>query len=262
MINSTKLIAQVIVGMTLCWLMSCTMTQEIKKDSLENISDAKLRTTLQQAFTAMGGLENWQQLQSLKFRKKTVLYLASGEIEKKSDQQHHYEYNPTNKTHIHWKEQEKDHVIEMIGNQVVKKVNQQIDPSANTTALKNTVLAATFVMGVPFKIMDEGVQLNYEGLQTIQSGKTVHVVKATYNPNNFKNHTKSDIWWHYFDKNTYEQVGYAVQLHDHTSYIENLTYERVDGFLFTTSRKSWRINEKGEKLYLRAEYEYLDFEVE
>ena len=74
MINSTKLIAQVIVGMTLCWLMSCTMTQEIKKDSLENISDAKLRTTLQQAFTAMGGLENWQQLQSLKFRKKTVLY--------------------------------------------------------------------------------------------------------------------------------------------------------------------------------------------
>jgi len=241
-------------------LIACSSTQK-GTNAINNLQDSKVRTTLDKAFRAMGGLQDWQNIQSLQFRKKTILYLASGEVEKASDQWHHYENRPTQRVQISWQDNQDQHLINMEGETLVKKVNQKIDNQANVTSLKNSVLAATFVMGVPFKLMDEGVSLSYEGLQTMQNGKEVHSVKATYNPTEYDNHSKSDIWWHYFDKNTYEQVGYQVTLHDHTSYIENLTFERVNGFLFTTSRKSWRMNDKGEKLYIRAEYEYSDFEV-
>lgn len=230
-------------------------------NALDKIQEPNVQTTLEKAFQAMGGLENWQNITSLQFRKKTILYLANGEVEKASDQMHLYENKPNQKVQIRWETNQEQHEIEMIGASLVKKVNQKIDDQANVTSLKNTVLAATFVMGVPFKLMDEGAALSYDGIHTMLNGKEVHTVKAIYNPDQYANHSKSDIWWHYFDKDTYEQVGYKIAIHDHNSYIENLTFERVDGFLFTTSRKSWRVNEKGEKLYLRAAYEYSDFEV-
>ena len=229
------------------------------KRQINNLQDAKVRTTLDKVFQAMGGLQNWQDLQSLQFKKKTILYLASGEVEKVSDQIHIYENKPNQSVQIRWQEDQDQHLIEMEGETVVKKVNQKIDNQANLTSLKNTVLASTFVIGVPFKLMDEGVSLSYDGIQTLQNGKEVHTVKATYNPTQHSNHSKADIWWHYFDKDSYEQVGYQVTLHDHTSYIENLTFERVGGFLFTTSRNSWWVNEQGEKTYIKAAYEYSDF---
>jgi len=260
--NITNSFFQIIIACFLgIGILACSSTQIIKENPLQTIKDPTLKSTLDKAFTSMGGLENWNNKASLRFRKKTILYLANGEIEKSSDQIHFYENLPTNKVTISWEADQDSHIIQMIDGKVSKMVNQKVDESANTTSLKSTVAAATFVMGVPFKLMDEGASLSYEGIQTIQSGKEVHVVKATYNPVAFKNHTKSDIWWHYFDKNTHEQVGYMVRLNDHNSYIENLTFERVGGFLFTTSRKSWRVDENGEKLYVRAEYEYSDFEV-
>jgi len=242
-------------------IIACSSTQKVKEASMRTIGDPTLKSTLDQTFTSMGGLENWQNIKSLKFRKKTILYLESGAIEKSSDQIHHYENKSFGKVNISWKDNQDHHQIQLVNGEVSKSINQQIDESANKTSLKSTIAAATFVMSVPFKLMDEGAALSYEGIQKIQNGKEVHVVKATYNPVTFKNHTKSDIWWHYFDKNSYEQIGYMVRLNDHNSYIENLTYERVGGFLFTTSRKSWRVDENGEKLYVRAEYEYSDFEV-
>jgi len=261
--NFSKLIVKAVSIMILVLgMIACSSTQKVNEDTISKITNPQLKTTLNKVFDNMGGLENWQQLQSLKFRKKTILYLEDGQIEKINDQQHHYEYKPMSKIHISWNDTADRHLIEMTEEGVVKKVNQKIDATANLTALKNSVLAATFVIGVPFKIMDAGTTLSYVGMETMNNGKEVHVVKATYDPKNFEHHTKSDIWWHYFDKDTYEQLGYSVELHDHTSYIENLTFERVGGFLFTTSRKSWRMNDKGEKLYVRAEYEYSDFEVQ
>lgn len=262
MSHITKLLGQIIgINMLFISIIACTTTKQVKENALGTIADIELRHTLQKAFDRMGGIQQWEQLQSLRFRKKTILYLANGEIEKRSNQQHYYQYQPTANIQISWKEGQADHLIEMKENTLTKYIDQQIDAAAKTSSLKNNVLAATFVMGIPFKIMDEGTKLTYEGIQTLNNGKKAHIVKATYDPSNFKHHTKSDIWWHYFEEDTYEQLGYAVQLEDHSSYIENLSFQQVGGFLFTTERKSWRVNEKGEKLYLRAEYEYADFEV-
>lgn len=245
-----------------CILMGCSSIKQPFIQRFNNIQEPNLKTTLKQAFTRMGGLENWEKIKSLTFRKKTLLYTEKGAIEKSSDQWHQYEYLPNKKVQISWEEDQVTHLIEMQGQQLLKKVNDEIDQTANKTSLKNSVEAATFVIGVPFKLMDEGVTLKYEGTQQMLNGKQVHVVKANYHPQQFSTHSKSDIWWHYFDVNTYQQLGYKIQIHDHNSYIENLAFEEVNGFLFITERKSWRVDEQGEKLYLRAEYVYSDFTVE
>ncbi len=239
---------------------SCATTIK-ERDPLSTIKDAKLKEVLNKSLDAMGGYENWNNLKTLQFHKKTALYESSGDIEKATDQIHRYTFQPQNKVSINW--QEADIVHEMVlENEDAKKLkNGVVDLTAKSSSLKNSIYASTFVIGIPFKLLDEGAQLSYEGTKVIPNGKEVHVVKAVYNPTVYNAHTKADIWWHYFDVQNYQQVGYAVQLHDHTSYVENLSFDRVDGFLFTTSRKSWRMDDNGNKLYLRAAYEYSKYEL-
>lgn len=241
---------------------SCATTTTTKQiDPLSGIKDTKLKEVLSKALDAMGGYENWNNLKSLQFHKKTNLYEASGAIEKATDQKHTYTFQPSNKVNITWKEGAISNEMVMEDGDVKKLIDGQVDKEAKSSSLKNSIYASTFVIGIPFKLLDEGAQLSYEGTKVIASGKKVHVVKAVYNPSSYKTHTKADIWWHYFDEQNYQQVGYTVQLHDHSSYVENLSFDRVEGFLFTTSRESWRVDENGNKTYLRADYEYSKYEV-
>jgi len=240
---------------------SCVTPTAIPQDPLSSVKEVKLKEVLSKALDAMGGIENWTNLKSLKFQKKTEVFDATGAIENITDQTHHYTFQPNNKINISWSEDDSSHEMVLENNLVKKTINGSIDPTAKLSSLKNSIYASTFVIGIPFNLLDEGAQLSYEGTKVIASGKEVHVVKAEYNPEVFDSHTKADIWWHYFDIQNYQAVGYSVQLHDHTSYIENLTFDQVGGFLFTTSRESWRIDGDGNKLYVRAVYEYSDFEL-
>ena len=240
---------------------SCATPTVIQPDPLSSIKEVKLKEVLSKALDAMGGIENWNNLKSIKFQKKIELYNASGVLEKVTDQTHHYTFQPENKVNISWSENDSSHEMVMENNLVKKTINGSIDTTTEPSSLKNSIYASTFVIGIPFNLLDEGALLSYEGIKVIASGKEVHVVKAVYNPEAFASHTKADIWWHYFDVQNYQSVGYSVQLHDHTSYIENLTYDQVDGFLFTRSRDSWRIDDDGNKLYVKAAYEYTGFEL-
>ena len=64
-----------------------------------------------------------------------------------------------------------------------------------------------------------------------------------------------------FDTETYEVVANKVVLKDHTSWVENLSFNSETDFKFNAKRKSYRLNEAGEKTYLRAEYYYSNFSV-
>ncbi|WP_373397599.1 hypothetical protein V8V91_24095 [Algoriphagus halophilus] len=86
------------------------------------------------------------------------------------------------------------------------------------------------------------------------SGQLAEVVRVDYGP-------EEDVWWYYFDPVSYQMLGNEVQLKDHRSLVENDTMEQAGPFLLYGKRTSYRINEKGEKLYVRAEYQYSDFEI-
>jgi hypothetical protein len=57
-------------------------------------------------------------------------------------------------------------------------------------------------------------------------------------------------------------VANKVILKDHTSLVENITFDTSTDFIFNQSRKSYRLNDTGDKIYLRATYFYDNFKTE
>jgi len=177
------------------------------------------------------------------------------------NQIHEYNYFPKKEINISWKKENQNHLLQSIDGKITKTIDGKTDSNAKPTSLKNTVLSSTFVVNIPFNLLDEGIVFAHEGIDTLEGGEVVEVLRADFNPEAHENHSTKDTWWYFFDKNKFHLVGYQVKHADHISYVKNLSFTKVDGFTFPLKRKSWRVNMDREILYLRAEYEYSDYEI-
>jgi len=115
-------------------------------------------------------------------------------------------------------------------------------------------------MNFPYNLLDKGSVISYDG-QSEFMGKPVHVIRAEYFPATQRHHTTKDIWWHYIDQETNLGIGYKVQHLDHVSLVKNTSFHTVNGFTLPWKRESVRVDENGDELYLRAEYEYSGYSV-
>lgn len=256
-----------IVFIGLCLFCGCQSVQQESEpdpesDPYEHIVDLKARELLKKAIKRAGGLDEWNNIKELNFEKYFALYTATGDTENEAWQEHRYVYQPEEKINISWTSGDLRHEIIKQAGDLVKKVDGRPDTQTDRQSLLNSVSSATFVIGIPFKLLDKGAELSYDGLDTLENGRIVEVLKVDYNPKKHDNLTTADIWRHYYDRDDYKQVGYMVRHVDHFSYVENLTYLAVDGFLFPGKRESYRVDSLRNKLYLRARYEYLDYELE
>lgn len=234
----------------------------VDPNPMVHIQDANIRNILAKSFQRMGGLERWQNKTGLHFKKYFALYDATGKTEKEANQDHDYLYAPQASIQITWMENGKKHQIRNTNEATTKTVDGAIDKTAKASSLTNTVASSTFVMDIPFKLLDQGVVMQYEGVDTLDDQQVVEVIRASYDPEQFEHHTTPDIWWYYFDQKDFRLCGYKVKHLDHYSYVRNESYEEVDGFLFTKTRKSYRVDSSGKRLYLRADYAYSDFVVD
>ena len=243
--------------------LSCQSAEEKpvseNSDPYATIQDEKVRSLLKKAITKAGGLENWNKLERMQFQKYFALYREDGSTENEVLQQHNYLLQPKEQINITWRKDNLNHKILFEDGAVKKMINRQADTLANLQSLKNSVLSATFVISIPYKLLDEGVELSYAGLDTLEDNQVVEVLKASYAPEKHNNHSTSDIWWHYFDAKDYKQLGYMVQHVDHYSYVKNLSFHENDGFVFPKSRESYRVDSLRNILYLRAKYLYEDY---
>jgi hypothetical protein len=128
---------------------------------------------------------------------------------------------------------------------------------ANTVALqkaKNNFNAALYVISQPFNFLNKNTLFTYMGVVNL-GNKKAYEIKIGY-----ANDTEaSDKWFYYFDVYNFKMIGNKVILKDHTSFIENNTFDTTTGFVFNQSRKSYRLNDAGEKTYVRATYFYDNF---
>ncbi|MEM9820230.1 MAG: DUF6503 family protein [Bacteroidota bacterium] len=250
-------------ALMLLTLLSCTqqVVNDTSTNPFEKIKNEKIIAILTKAFQVHGGFDNWKQKQSLAFKKYFALYDEAGQTERSVRQSHHYYYYPDPKIEIAWETEEEQHLIKQEQGKVSKWIDQELDEEVKTSSLENTIASSTFVIGLPFKLVDPGVQLQYAGTDTLDSETIVDVIRADYDPNQYDNLTTPDIWWYYFDQKDGRLCAYLVQHLDHRSYVRNLTYEEQTGFLFPKSRKSYRVDSLRNLLYLRADYVYSDFVV-
>lgn len=227
------------------------------KNPYASISDTQARAIIEKSIQAYGGLDNWKDIDYMSFDKWYALYDDQGYTEVNVTQQHHY---TPEKKYMTWPGE--DGKVEQIKykNEFTRTVNGEPDKSANVQSIKNSMLAALFVVDLPFNLLDKTATIVYEG-ESEFNGKPVYVVRAEYHPDRVKKHTTKDIWWHYFDTESYISQGYKVKHLDHVSQVVNQTFYTVNGFTLPGKRQSFRVDEDGNELFLRAEYEYTNYRV-
>lgn len=254
------------------WLLlfSCTSSTESTqqtsseppKDPYEHLQDVAVKGLLQKSIASMGGLEAWSELSVLRFQKYVALYREDGSIEQEVIQEHSYRFQPNPVIRITWGKGAEVAAVVYEGGDIYKTVGGKKDTTASMSSLENTIFSSTFVMALPYNMLDPGAELSYKGKDTLDTGQAVEVLQAVYNPDVHENHTTPDTWNLYLDEGSRKLVAYQVQHADHYSYVINLSDTLVDGFTFVKERESFRVDSLRNRLYLRAKYAYSEYQVE
>jgi len=206
---------------------------------------------------AHGGIESWQQLNSLSFRKKILLFDSTGNLESEKVELHRYTFNPEFTGRISWQKGEMAITISFDGKSTQKIVDG--DTIRDQEALDqsyNKIMGGFYVMAQPFKLLEEGSNITYSGKDTLENSTLVNVLKV-----GDKSSEKSDVWWYYFDRESNRLIANLVNHNNHYSYIKNLSFDTTSQFLLHHHRKSYFTDDERKIKYLRAEYFYDAIEV-
>jgi len=229
-------------------------------DRFAHIDDENAREIIKASIAHAGGIDKWESIKHLKYNKDFSLLFGDGSVEKSFSQVHDYNYDPLV---IDIKSNENGDEVHTLlsGGKYSRTFNGK--PSDATSAnLAKAINTSTYVIGMPFKLLDPGVDIMYDGELLLDNGKLVDVIQVSYDPQKNSNHSTADVWKYYFDKQDRKIVGNWVDAGDHANVIENLTFEKVGGILWNKKRKSWRLDSLGKKEYVRADYSYDNYEVE
>lgn len=228
----------------LIFFLACTPKEERKAIDL-----------LGKSIEAHGGEKALEDLSEIQFEKWTQLLDENGNIESETVQLIQFRLKPTFKGKITWEKDSIKHVIEFDGQQTSYQMGENsVQNSGFLQAKRKEFDAAFYVVMQPWKLLqDENVKLTYEG-ERIVFDKEVQVIRAEYGP-------EEDVWWYYFDPKTNLMAGNEVQLKDHRSQIENLSFSQSGNLKFYGQRESYRVDENGNRMFLRAIYSYSDFQL-
>jgi hypothetical protein len=215
---------------------------------------------VRRAFKKAGGWDNWANLQSISYKKRSILYLENGDIESDVTQFHEYQLQPQLKGTIFWKDDEGSHSIVYENGKASAFDNGKIDDSKSESAAK-TFLSAHYVLFMPFKLGDEGTKLSHEGTTTLDTGTIVDVIKATYAPGSYDNHSTNDEWYYYFDHETGEYLANMVYHAPTYAYIRNTKMDNSQPLIMNTYRESFRVDKDRNIEYLRGEFFYEDYQM-
>ncbi len=211
-------------------------------------------TIIEQTLEVYGGLENWRNIDQLSFDKQVTLFLENGDLERKTDQFQLFQFQD-DFGKIEWGENDKSHMIIYEDNKIFKIEN---DSTINSpVAIENAeraFFASEFVIKQPFDLLRDEVILTREN-DTIINSKDCYVVSVSYKGDK----PDADKWYYVIDKESFLILANKVVLKDHTSWVENLTYDSSSDFIFNAHRKSYRLDKDGNKTYLRAEYFYSNY---
>ena len=222
---------------------------------LENEADQIVLKSIE----AHGGWLEWQHAKHITYSKTTLLFDSTGQKESEITQFHEYRLLLDFTGEIHWTNPD-----DGAGNRIVfdgkrafrLKGNQEPADSLESESAYNTIISSHFVLFQPWKLLDPGVTLIYEGRDTLEDNTVVDVVRALYG-------TKTEMegqdrWWFYFDITSHMLVANMVNHDNRYSYIKNLKYDTSNRLILNHHRKSYFTDSLRNVKYLRAEYFYED----
>ena len=223
-------------------------------------SDSEVNKVLQRAFTTAGGMEQYNNLRSISYKKRSILYHANGSTDSDVTQFHEYNMAPALSATVFWMKDGQRHSIKYENGAAKKYLDGKSVPGSEESATKS-FLSAHYVLFMPFKLADDHVKLSYEGQDQLRSGQKVDVIKAVYQPASHDNHSADDTWWYYFDVESGAYAGSMVYHAPTYAYIENTAKNEKLPLIMNTYRKSFRVDENRKIEYLRGEFFYEDYEM-
>ena len=226
-------------------------------DPFELIKDSKVKSVLIKTIKNAGGLDTWQRIKNLTYVKHGIFYFADGSVEKDNLQLHRYKFYPQFSAEITWEENDLYHRI-TYNTDGAKQFQNDILTEKDPT---QTVMSSLYVLGMPFKLLDAGTVLTALGSVILRSGQQAHAIKAVYNPKKNSNHSTAEEWIYYFGENNAAFLGSLVFHPPTYAYIENLKFTDHLPIKLPLHRKSYRTNRHREIEYLRAEFQYSEYEI-
>ena len=244
-------------ALLLIFVPACT-SKKVLPSPFSHIKDTQVKNILEKSIARSGGWEKYQKIDSIFYKKRTVLFDSLGNVESDVAQFHKYQLKPYLAMSISWQDGGEKHEIVYKENKAKKLVDNKII-EADETALVRTCMSANYVLFMPFKLLDPGVELMYKGIAQLPNGKDVHVVAANYDPGENQNHSTTDNWEYYFSKDNFDFVANMVDHGDYFALIYNDKYTMANGLRFNAFRPSFRVNSEREYLWKRGEFYYSDF---
>lgn len=223
--------------------------------SCEKSSQKQAHDLIEKAVEAHGGAENWSAVSTLKFRKSTRLFQEDGSVESELEQWHEFRFRPFFEGKITWSTDSIEHVSSWDGSRMSYFMGKNEVKNGDFLASKRKDFDATFyAVSQPWKLLEDNPDMTYEGQKTLENGKLAESIRVDRG-------VGADTWWYYLDPESFETIAAEVHLKDHRSLVYNLGFEEESGLKFPGKSENWTVNEKGEKLFLRAEYVYSDFQI-
>lgn len=221
--------------------------------------DSSVNELLSKAEVYQGGRKNFHKLKTISYTKRFVLYHSDGKEERVVTQYHNYDF--TREKYSITSVQDGKTTVQIAQVDEILEWGQKgsIKEGAHSDFWKS-LNATLFVYRLPFNLRDSGVELSLHGRQEVR-GRETRILQANYNPSKFENHSTADKWFFMIADNG-EILANKIYTSDHNSWVDNLSWQEVGGLRLYKHRKSYRLDEKDEKTYLRAEYWYEDFIVE
>lgn len=242
-----------------CSPTAATEVETAAEDVYQHIEDEKARALIKASVEFAGGLERWNALKTMSYTKFFSLLDAEGEVEKVFDQLHQYQLDE-GLIHIRSVENGDTIITQQQQGEYTRTINGALQSIEDTKLIK-AINTSLYVIGIPFKLLDPGAQISYLGQDTLAGGSVAEVIEVRYDAAAHTNHSTSDVWRYYFSTDEPTIVANWVDAGDHFSLIENLSFQRVGGLLWHGQRRSYRVDSAGNRLYLRAEYTYDNYEV-
>ncbi len=244
-----------------CFLIfnSCTKPDP-QKTPYDHIEDERVKEIISKAIAYAGGWDAWSTLHSIRYTKRSVLFNDST-LESDITQNHAYTMTPEFGARISWTENSNNHELHHT-KYGTKRLLDGNKIEANQKKLTESVLSSLYVLGMPFKLLDEGAMLTYQGIILFKDSVEAYVINSTYDPDKNKNHSTKDVWWFYFEKKTGYFLGSKVFHSPTYALIQNLSFTKHLKVKLPVRRKSYRVDSLGTIDFLRAEFWYSNFKID
>jgi hypothetical protein len=218
----------------------------------DSIPDPEARAIVARAIQRSGGWVRYQALDSIAYRKRSILYDSLGLVESDRTELHRYRLRPSLSMRISWHEGKSLHELSYGEDGIFKSIDGRI-AETGAAQLRQIADGALFVLFMPFKLLDGAAALSYQGPVELPDGRQADAIAADYE--------QGDNWFFYFDRKTGDFIANTVMHGTGAALIVNDAFITAGGLRFNARRTSYRLDAQGNIAYRRGEFFYDEFDV-